>query len=222
MQPGDYIMWLRILTGCVLAVSLSTIARGQPQWDINNRTDLPNSQDWKVSYAFNEIVHFPKAYRNFGAVRLHIEKQNDQPMASLWLFTAKNAGMGNTSYEFYGKTGPVPVKTTGTKEKRHRIAFYSKDVPLKNKDGTPLASGEKVIINGVWQPGRDTTTRENQRIQLKVHCVPSTAPGPSAKTPSMKSGSFGNCEDDPDTDVLEEGEAPADPNDPPPDDPPPC
>jgi hypothetical protein len=188
--------------GLALAVCSGTAANGQENRD---------GMHWIVSYDFNEHMgHFKMGARTHGAIRLSIHGNYPHYHGTLWLYRALDADHNQTSYELIGTTRDVALSLEGHHNRRQRIAFWSDSVPLyqSTTNNTIL---ENVVINGIWQPGRNMTNADSHRIQLKVHRnapPPGTEPAPSS----------GDCEDDPDTDVLEEDTAPPD-DTPPPTDP---
>jgi hypothetical protein len=120
-----------------------------------------------------------------------------------------------------GTTRDVTLTPEGHHNRRQRIALWSASVPLYQSSSNNTVI-ENVVINAIWQPGRNLTNDDSHRIQLKVHRN-APAPGPApAPAPANPCGALpaptGDCEDDPDTDVLEEDTAPPN-DDPPPTDP---
>ncbi len=212
-------MSMRIAIASVIVTGLSIATGGfsQPPTtrdDINNGKNKSGKQmEWQVRYDPTETVSnkFPKAIRppEGQAIRLRIIKAGPRYFARLWRFKAKTGG----GYELADKTDsviplPVQLDVEGNSSGRHRKAFKTLNaVALNDADGNP--TGKFVTINGIWQPGIDNSARANDRVQLMLYV---TEPGVArAKAPTT-----GDCEEDPDTDVLEETDPPPGDDDPPP------
>jgi hypothetical protein len=186
------------------------------------RNDLDNDagQEWQVRYDPTETVKkmFKKAERKAEQQALRLRIQKDQKTkkysARLWRFKAKGGG----GYELADKTDNatqdwIPLAVEDQGNGRHRMGFHG-EAPLYNSTG--VLTGNTVSINGVWQPGIDWNNHDNDRIQMKLYVHP-TLTAAQAKAKSTKSrGTFDDCEEDPDTDVLEETDPPPMDDDPPP------
>jgi hypothetical protein len=201
-------MWLRFLA-CATLICLANITLAQ---DIHNIANL-DGKEWQVIYdpvdIPNDGDHFKKSKSPVGAIRLRIYQDNSAGgayKADIRLFDKSQA--------FLGRALNVSLQVGGGTNGRERFGFWI--------DKTQLSNGSWIRFNGIWQHGLNRSERTAQRIQLRWHYQGNLAPPPK-KVMSGKTGD-GGCEDDPDGDVLEEGEAP--PNDPPdlpPEDPtPPC
>ena len=79
-------------------------------------------------------------------------------------------------------------------------------------DATGVPTGKLVTINGIWQPGVDSKARASDRLQLKLY-VQSVGGGCEETVHALAPTS--DCEEDPDTDVLEENDVPPNDDDPP-------
>jgi hypothetical protein len=176
--------------------------------DINNGKNGDKTKEWVVRYDKTETVGkmFKRAIRKpeQQAIRLQITKSGGNYKARLWRFKAKTGG----GYDLVDKTDnaandPISLATEGNNSGRHRKAFKSASVPLYDKFDNP--TGEFITINGIWQPGHNTSERLSDRVQLKLYATRSTKP-----TTPAPSGGYDNCEEDPDTDVLEETDPPPD------------
>ncbi|HEY2413841.1 MAG TPA: hypothetical protein VGI40_16440 [Pirellulaceae bacterium] len=197
-------MWLRFLTFAAL-ICLASIALAQD--NIAN----PDGKEWQVIYdpvdIPNDGDHFKKSKSPVGDIRLRIYQDNNAGgayKADIRLF--------DKNHVFLGRAENVPLQVGGGTTGRQRFGFWI--------DKTTLSNGSSIRLNGIWQHGLNTRERTAQRIQLRWHYYGNPAP---AKAKGGKMGD-GGCEDDPDSDVLEEGDAPPDdPPDQPPEDPtPPC
>jgi hypothetical protein len=213
-------MSMRIAIVSVIVIGLSIATGGFSQSpttrdDINNGKNKSGKQmEWQVRYEPTEMVgkKFPKAIRppEGQAIRLRISKVGSRYFARLWRFKAKTGG----GYELADKTDsviplPVQLDDEGNNSGRHRKAFKTLNaVALNDADGNP--TGKFVTINGIWQPGIDNNARANDRIQLKLYISNSSVARIMAPTTG------GDCEEDPDTDVLEETDPPPGDDDPPP------
>jgi len=184
--------------------------------DINNGKSGNKTKEWVVRYDKNETVGkmFKRAQRKpeQNAIRLQITKSGNDYKARLWRFRTKASGSG---YELVDKTDnaindAVALLTEGNNSGRHRKAFKT-TAAVQLYDASDRPTGEFVTINGVWQPGHNTSDRLSDRVQLKLYVTRGTKP-----TAPPPSGGYGDCEEDPDTDVLEETDPPPGEDDPPP------
>ncbi len=210
-------MRIAIVSVIVLGLSAATGGLSQPTTprdDINNGKNKSGKQmDWLVRYDPTETVGsmFPHATRppEAQAIRLRITKAGTQYFARLWRFKVNEEG----NYALADKTDsviaiPVQMAVEGKNTGRHRKAFKTLNaVALNDADGAP--TGKYVTINGIWQPGTDNKARSSDRVQLKLYISNSAVARIMAPT-------TGNCEEDPDTDVLEETDPPPNDDDPPP------
>jgi len=181
-----------------------------PRDDINNGKKNGKDQEWVVRYDPTESVGkmFKRAERpaEAQAIRLRITKSGNQYFARLWRFKAKTGGGG---YELADKTDsvialPVMLATEGKSEGRHRKAFKSVTAVSLN-DATGVPTGKLVTINGIWQPGMENKARASDRLQLKLYV---TSLGGGCEEVIGVMATTSGCEEDPDTDVLEENDVP--------------
>jgi hypothetical protein len=186
-----------------------------------SRNDIDNDagQEWQVRYDSTETVKnmFMRAERkpDQQAVRLRVKKDSKTKKysARLWRFSAKGGG----GYSLVDKTDNatkdwIPLTIEDQGNGRHRVGFHA-DPPLYDSKGAKTKNS--ISINGIWQPGINLDNHDNDRIQLKLFVHVTAAdkgPAPHSMTPW---GSWG-CDDDPDTDVLEETDTPPGDDDPPP------
>jgi hypothetical protein len=195
-HQGDFIMWLRFLV--TLAAMGCFCHRASGDNTIGNAV-----REWQVSYDASEnLSNHPGSHRDAGAIRLQIYRSGSDFKAKIWLFTVSAAGKS-----LLGKADNIDLEIQGSENGRNRIGFRS-TAPIQLKDiNNNNIPGKKIRINGVWQPGRNTSDRSSQRVQLKINYNPG----------GVNTATSRNCDDDPDTDVLEEGDAPPDDNGAPPD-----
>jgi hypothetical protein len=201
-------MVLRMAFPVAIVIALATLLFAQPKTVPVDHIDNNQGMAWLVRYDKNEDVsHFPKSKRIDAAVRLQISKTNGKYFAKLRRFEFDTGG--KTKYKLKdaasgGKFDNVELHIQGNKSGRKRVAFWSDPQPIPATNPT-----HRLTINGIWQPGHNKT-REHDRIQLKLFIVPAVAAAAQkAKLPF-------SCDEDPDTDVLEETTAPPGDDDPPP------
>jgi hypothetical protein len=183
-------MLLRMLPVFTAVLLAGAVAGAQNNPTIENR----NNQEWKVSYEPGESwpnLHF--SARKWAAVRLKIMKdRNNNYWGTLWLFGFD----ANNHHVLLGKSQGFPLTIEGADNvHRKRIGFKSADLQTAGGTTNPL-----VRLSGIWQRGRAVGNRDSQRMQIKVHDL--TRIG---KSPAQAPDRSRDCEDDPDTDVLEEG-----------------
>jgi hypothetical protein len=172
-----------------------------------SREDIDNvaGKEWLVRYDATETVKnmFKRAERKpeQQAIRLRVKKEKTGGKttysARLWRFKAKGGG----GYQLVDKTDNpsndwIALTFEDHGNGRHRMGFKAK-CPLY--DPTDTLTTNTVSINGVWQPGFNLDNRDSDRVQLKLYITSTRGFAPT-------SGS--DCDEDPDTDVLEESTAP--------------
>lgn len=183
------------------------IAFAQQQPIANNVNAMGQvTREWKVSYDKSENWQV-LGYKNRGLVGIRLQITYDEisgdHSGQLWFFKWSDV---KNKPDLAGKTDKFVLKLEGQTGGRKRLGFNASQVDLKTDDGTT-----KINVNGIWQHGRNVGSRASQRIQLKVNRYPMMANG-GAPAPERAPS---DCEDDPDTDVLEEGDTPPNPDDPP-------
>jgi hypothetical protein len=165
------------------------------------------AKEWKVSYDANEDwpkLHYKK--REIVGLRLQItyNSESGDHYGQLWLFTM-SAITGAPVIS--GKTDKFLLDIEGSSGGRKRIGFSAKKVDMRTDAGT-----EKINVNGIWQCGRNKTDRQAQRIQLKINhnaALMFDNPRQAPMVPPDAAPAPSDCNDDPDTDVLEEGSPPS-------------
>jgi hypothetical protein len=188
-------MILRTVTFCcVLAAAAFALVAQEKKATTSHHDKMVGS--WIVHYDRNDdIAHFPKAKRKSEAIRLVISKRGSAYTAQVRRFV-----LSGTAYSLAGSWDADLTVEGGSGGKRKRIAFYS----------APVAP-DRLEIKGVWQMGKDKT-RKSERIQLLRWIKPIR----TNDDPKKKKGEFDDCDEEPDSDVLEEEDPPvADPNTPP-------
>ena len=199
-------MWLRLFVSvAALACFIGKLA-GQ-----DTIANPDSTKEWQVKYDPTDITHFPRSHRLVGDIRLHIYEDDTGALkANIRLFKPDHSFLAKSTVE-------IELQVEGDTTGRKRYGFW-------NTNSIPLSNGGRIDINGIWQHGLNTKNRASQRIQFKWHYHPHgpTAPAPAEKTKRLMAPMAGGCDDDPDSDVLEEGDTPPGDQDPPPDPTPPC
>lgn len=174
------------------------------------------TKEWKVSYDVHEdLTSLGFSRRPMSAIRMQMRQDpnnNTQYQGRIFLFQPATTGMA--THALYGKTEWFALNTAGGDNmNRLRVGFRTQAM-VDVKSGTTTVN--QIHVSGIWQHGRATGQRVHERLQIKVHYQ--TAPpawhvaaaaaiqAPPVK-PAAGAGSR-SCEDDPDTDVLEEGTPP--------------
>jgi hypothetical protein len=185
-------MILRTATFCCVLAATATLATRQAP----DRDKLVGS--WIVHYDRNDDVqHFPKAKRKSEAIRLFITKRG----SNMYTAQLRRFQLAGSAYTKVGEWNGN-LHTEGGGGHRKRIAFWSDPIAF---------AGGTLEIKGIWQRGKDKTDRTQERIQLLRFVTTGAADADQKKKDEER------CDEEPDTDVLEDEPGVTNPDNPPPD-----
>jgi hypothetical protein len=163
------------------------------------------NKEWKVSYEPGEQWAFAGfKNRELHGIRLQIKENGGAYTATIRLFKYDEHG----AWGFVGRKKDFPLATqVAGSSNRKRVGFQSGAIQTEGGTTTDGSANPIIRVNGIWQKGRGNS--DSHAMQIKVHNFSSIA---KVAVPGC---GYGDCEDDPDTDVLEEGTDQGDTDNPP-------